>query len=117
MAQITAIDSLISEITDELTIEFSDDSQDVNTDILEIKVKNAVRKVRRVANIPTSYTEDEVAACLANYYYDVIHDIAGSNYSKIGAEGQTEHSEDDVKRVWQSEEELLKGVHAFVTVL
>lgn len=101
----------------DLLVELSDDDIEINADMLTVKVKNAIKKVKRVINFPKYYEEEEIAAYLSDHYYDVIHDIAGSNYSKIGAEGQTEHSEDDVKRVWQSEEDLLKGVFAFVSVL
>lgn len=110
------IDGLQNEIIDDLTVELSDDT-DFNADLLEIKVKNAVREVKRKRNYPAHYDADVIADDLYNNYYDVIHDIALYEYNRIGAEGQSEHSEDDVRRTWQSKDELLKGVFAFVTVL
>lgn len=115
MATRTAIDDLLEAIVEELTTELSDDTN-FNEDILTIKVKNAIREVRRKRNYPLSYTVDMIANDLQNYY-DVISQIALYEYNKIGAEGQTEHTEDDVRRSWVSKDELLRGVHAFITVL
>lgn len=115
MATIT-IDELQGEIVDDLTVELSDDT-DFNADLLEIKVKNAIREVKRKRNYPKTYDSETIAADLSDNYYDVIHDIALYEYNRIGAEGQSEHSEDDVRRTWQSKDELLQGVFAFVTVL
>lgn len=116
MATITAIDGLQNEIIDDLTVELSDDV-DFNAEMLEIKVKNAIREVRRKRNYPKTWDIDMIADDLSNNYYDVVHDIALYEYNRIGAEGQSEHSEDDVRRTWQSKDDLLRGVFAFVTVL
>ncbi len=115
MAKSIIAEDLQREITDELTTELSDDEA-FNEDILEIKVKNAIREVKRKRNYPASYTAEMIEADLENYY-DVIHDIALYEYNKVGAEGQSLHSEDDVQRSWVSKDDLLKGVHAFVSVL
>lgn len=122
------IDGLQREIVDDLKIELSDDIEETesteeseepgyNENVLNIKVKNAIREVRRVRNYPKKYTEEDIVSDLENNYYDVIHDIALLEYNKIGAEGQSDHSEDDVKRTWVSKDDLLASVHAFVTVL
>lgn len=115
MAKSIIAEDLQREITDELTTELSDDEA-FNDEILEIKVKNAIREVKRKRNYPASYTVEMIEADLENYY-DVIHDIALYEYNKVGAEGQSLHSEDDVQRSWVSKDDLLKGVHAFVSVL
>ena len=115
MAQAIIAEDLQREIVDELTTELSDDDA-FNEDILVIKVKNAVREVKRKRNYPANYTADMIEADLENYY-DVIHDLALYEYNKSGAEGQSLHSEDDVQRSWVSKDDLLKGVHAFVSVL
>ena len=115
MAQAIIAEDLQEQIIDDLTVELSDDEA-FSSDILEIKVKNAIREVKRKRNYPSSYTPDMIAADLENYY-DVIHELALYEYNKVGAEGQSLHSEDDVQRSWISKDELLKGVHAFVSVL
>lgn len=115
MAKSIIAEDLQREITDELTTELSDDEA-FNDEILDIKVKNAIREVKRKRNYPASYTTEMIEADLENYY-DVIHDIALYEYNKVGAEGQSLHSEDDVQRSWVSKDDLLKGVHAFVSVL
>ena len=115
MAQTNIAEDLQEQIVDELTIELSDDDA-FNSDILEIKVRNAIREVKRKRNYPASYTTDMIEADLENYY-DVIHELALYEYNKVGAEGQSLHSEDDVQRSWVSKDDLLKGVHAFVSAL
>lgn len=115
MAKSIIAEDLQREITDELTTELSDDEA-FNDEILEIKVKNAIREVKRKRNYPASYTTEMIETDLENYY-DVIHDLALYEYNKVGAEGQSLHSEDDVQRSWVSKDDLLKGVHAFVSVL
>lgn len=115
MAQTIIASGLQEQIIDDLTVELSDDDA-FNADILEIKVKNAIREVKRKRNYPANYTVSQIEADLENYY-DVIHELALYEYNKVGAEGQSLHSEDDVQRSWVSKDELLKGVHAFVTVL
>ena len=115
MAKSTIAEDLQNQIVDELTTELSDDEA-FNSDILEIKVRNAMREVRRKRNYPASYTVEMIEADLEDYY-DVIHDLALFEYNKVGAEGQSLHSEDDVQRSWVSKDDLLKGVHAFVSAL
>jgi len=115
MAKTIIAEGLQDQILDDLTIELSDDEA-FNSEILEIKVRNAIREVKRKRNYPASYTADMIEADLENYY-DVIHELALYEYNKVGAEGQSLHSEDDVQRTWISKDELLKGVHAFVSVL
>lgn len=119
------LNDLQNEIVDDLKIELSDDIEDAesstdtgyNENVLNIKVKNAIREVKRVRNYPKTYTEECITHDLENNYYDVIHDIALLEYNKIGAEGQSDHTEDDVRRSWVSKDDLLSSVHAFVTVL
>lgn len=115
MAKTTIAEDLQEQIVDELTVELSDDDA-FNSEILEIKVRNAIREVKRKRNYPASYTTEMIENDLENYY-DVIHELALYEYNKVGAEGQSLHSEDDVQRSWVSKDELLKGVHAFVSVL
>ena len=115
MAKSIIAEDLQEQIVDDLTVELSDDEA-FNDNILEIKVRNAIREVKRKRNYPASYTTEMIEADLESYY-DVIHDLALYEYNKVGAEGQTLHTEDDVQRSWVSKDDLLKGVHAFVSAL
>ena len=115
MAQAIIAEGLQEQIIDDLTVELSDDEA-FNSEILEIKVKYAIREVKRKRNYPASYTMAMIEADLDNYY-DVIHELALYEYNKVGAEGQSLHTEDDIQRSWVSKDDLLKGVHAFVSAL
>ena len=57
MAQTNIAEDLQEQIVDELTIELSDDDA-FNSDILEIKVRNAIREVKRKRNYPEMMCRD-----------------------------------------------------------
>ena len=109
------IKQLQDEIIDDLTTELQDDT-DFNSNLLEVKVKNAIREIRTRRNYPASYTEDMIAADLERLYTD-IERLAVIDYNQVGAQGQTSHTEDDVKRSWESRESILANVTSFVKVL
>lgn len=107
---------LEEELIQDLKTELYDDSN-LNLDIIAIKVKGAIRKVKMKRNyVATTYSETQIETDLYNYY-STIHDLAIKDYNMRGAEGETSHSELDISRQYASDDEILKGVHAFVQVI
>lgn len=105
-----------NEILTELAVEFEDDP-DYSEKVLQVKVNQAIRKVKTRRNYSaTDMTEDEIQADLYNYY-SVIFALAEYYYNQRGGEYESQHSEDGVNRTWIKEEELLRGVYAYVKVL
>ena len=107
---------LQEEIIEELTIELKNDPA-FDVDILRKKVKDAYRKVRAKREYKnTSYTEAQIEEDMYDNYFQYVNDLALYSFNKIGAEFQESHSENNVSRTWRSEDDILKGVHAFVKV-
>jgi len=102
-------------IIDDLTIELQNDT-DFDDNLLEVKVKNAIREVKTRRNYPKHYTDEMIADDL-DRYYTTIEGLAVLDYNQVGAQGQSLHSEDDVQRSWYSRDELLGNIPAFVSVL
>lgn len=108
--------SLKENIISDLTIELQSDAT-FNTDILAVKVDNAIRELKMKRNYAaTSFTAEQIQSDL-EIYYSVIKSVALYDYNHIGAEGEQSHSENSVSRTWISRDDLFKGVHAFVKVL
>lgn len=110
-----SIEGLQSELVADLKTELKNDP-DFDVDILEIKVKNAIRDVRsRRCYGATSYNESMIAADLENYY-SVIRSVALYDYNQRGAEGQVSHDENSIGRTWVDRDKLFNGVVAFVKI-
>lgn len=106
---------LQDEIVDDLKIELQDDT-DFNENLLEVKVKNAIREIRNRRGYPANFTEDRIVADLERLYSDIAR-LAVIDYNQVGAQGQSSHTEDDVKRSWESRENILCNITAYVKVL
>lgn len=103
-------------ITEELTVELKN-SPDFNAEILELKVKNAVREVKLRRNYTaTSFDDKKIDSDLYNYYSTILN-VARYDYNQIGAEGEQSHSENGISRSYIDRDALFRGVHPFVKVL
>lgn len=110
------INELANEVIGDLTIELQSDT-DFNADILEVKVKNAIREIIAKRSYPESYTEARIVDDLNKKYYPYIVNLSRYDYNQIGAEGQKSHAEDDINRNWVSRDNMFIGIHTFVKVL
>ena len=87
---------MIEEIIEELTTELREtEGERFNETLLRSKVKSAYRAVQTVRKYPKSYTEAMIERDMENYYSQV-KDIAMFDFNQIGAEGQTQYSQDGV---------------------
>ena len=93
----------------DLTIELKNEV-DFDAEILAVKVKNAIREVRAAKNYPSTYSEEKIANDMMNYYTN-IRAIALYDYTKIGAEGQTQYSADGESIHYLDRDKLFKGVY------
>lgn len=109
------IAELQEQVQGDLDAELKSDT-DYNEEILEIKVRNAIREVKTRRNYPESYTDEMIANDLERFY-STITALAVYDYNQIGAQGQSLHTEDDVQRSWYSRDEILGNIPAFVKVL
>ena len=110
------MDELYIMVMDELTTELQGDP-DFNLSILGVKVKNAIRDVRLKRNYKaTSYKEEQIVDDLYNYFSTIVN-VARYDYNQIGAEGQSQHNENDVSRTWVDRDRLFSDVIPFIKVL
>lgn len=106
---------LEQEIIAELTIELQGDAT-FNADILAVKVRNAIREVRKARNYPKSYTEEQMQSDMYDYFSN-IRNIALYDYNQIGGEFQQSNSEPGNSRTYVDRDKLFAGICPFVRVL
>ena len=104
-------ENILSELVTELSL-----TDNVDISALSIKVKNAVREVKRARNYPDYYTDKQIDKDLENYYSN-IRNLALYDYSQIGAEMEKSHSENGVSRTWEDRQKCFDGVYPFVKVI
>lgn len=105
------VESLINEILEDLKTELGlQDTSDIA--ILSSKVKNAYREVKRTRNYQTNHSQAFIDADMGNFYSN-IRDLALYDFNQVGAEFQSNHSENGYNRSWVDRKECLSGVVAF----
>lgn len=111
------IEELTTEVISDLTTELSSEPG-FDSNVLAVKVKNVIKEVIARRNYKvTTFTDDEIATDLNFYYYATIHDLALYDYNKIGAEGESSHSENGISRHYVDRDKLLGSVYSFVDCL
>lgn len=99
---------LQEELLADLTLEL-EDSDNFQPKALLQKVINAIRDVKEARNYPDYYTERQIERDLQRHY-SKIRRIALADYDKIGAEGETYHSEGDISRTYEDRNSLFNGI-------
>ena len=103
-------------IFEELQTELQDDPL-YNDEVLALKVKDAIREVkRRRCYQNANMTEAQIVADL-EYHFPVIKQAALIYYNRMGAEGETVHYENTVHRSFFYDDDIFTGVIPFVKVL
>ena len=106
---------MIEEIVAELMAKLKDEP-DLTEDICRAEVKNVVRELKMKRNYAaTSMSDEDISQDMENYY-SVVRNVAEARCVKMGAEGEQSHSENGISRYYVNEDDLWKGVHAFVRV-
>lgn len=101
---------MIEEIIEELTTELREtEGERFSETLLRSKVKSAYRAVQTARKYPKSYTEAMIERDMENYYSQV-KDIAMFDFNQIGAEGQTQYSQDGVSVHYVDRDKLFYGV-------
>ena len=103
------INDIEASVIADLTIELKNEV-DFDAEILAVKVRNAIREVKDAKNYPSTYSEEKINADMMNYFTN-IRAIALYDYTKIGAEGQTQYSADGESIHYLDRDKLFKGVY------
>lgn len=114
MVDITQLqDEIVTELTAQLETE-----ENFNAVALNAKVKIAILDVMGRREYENShYTDEKILNELGVRYYSTIVRLALYDYNQIGAEGQTQHSENSINRSWAERDKILSDVHPFVKIL
>lgn len=96
---------LITDLTEELTIT----DANFNSDLLTIKVKNALKDVRKARNYPSTYTAEMIDSDIQKYYPQA-RAISLYDYNMVGAEYEESHSENNISRVFVERQKLFAGI-------
>lgn len=102
---------IVSDLTDELDLTSAPDVV-----VLESKVKNAIREVKRTRNYQGHHADSFIWKDMENYYSN-IRELALYDFNQVGAEGQTSHSENGTSRAWKDRKECLMGIVPFVSTV
>lgn len=103
---------LEEEIMADLSAELSLTDPNFSQALLLPKVRSAIRAMRGARayqNNPEYWTDERIEKDLYNYF-DNIRGLAMDRYSKIGAEGQSSHSENGTSRAYQDEKRWFSSV-------
>lgn len=96
---------LIADLTEELTIT----DANFNSNLLTIKVKNALKDVQKARNYPSTYTVEMIDSDIQKYYSQA-RAIALYDYNMVGAEYEESHSENNISRVFVERQKLFAGI-------
>lgn len=105
-------DELINDIVDELRAEMRNEPL-FNEEVLVIKVKDAVKELKRRRDYSRTMTEEKILSDL-ELNYPVIKKAAAVFYGQMGVEGESVHYENTVHRSYTSADELYIGIVPFV---
>ncbi|EOS48312.1 hypothetical protein C810_01402 [Lachnospiraceae bacterium A2] len=97
------------ELLEDLKEELSATDPKFKPELIKLKIKNAIREVKRARNYPKHYTESAIVEDLENYYSN-IRNIALFDYNMIGAEGQSSSSENGTSRNFIDRDKLFSGI-------
>lgn len=101
-------EELISAVTTDLTTELTN-TPNFDEDVLSLKVSMAVTEVEEIRNYPDYYTETMIATDLTRLR-TTIYKLALYDYVRIGAYGESSHSENGTSRGYVDRDKLLSQV-------
>ena len=102
MANSNFVDLIMSELSEDI-------GEEVDTQRLLPKVRNAIREVEQARNYPATYTDEQKKSDLKRYISN-IEGIAMFDYNQIGAEGEAKHSENGTSREYINRNTYFYGI-------
>lgn len=103
---------LEQEIFADLSAELSVSDKNFNETLLLSKVRSSIRSIkgaRKYQNNPEFYDDDRIEKDLHNYFEN-IRGLSLDRYNRIGADGESSHSENGTSRVYEDEKRWFLGV-------
>ena len=103
------MDEMQTELITDLTAELTITDANFNSDLLTIKVKNALKDVQKARNYPSTYTAEMIDSDIKKYYSQA-RAISLYDYNMVGAEYEESHSENNISRVFVERRKLFAGI-------
>lgn len=100
---------LEQEIMLDLVEELQSLDPNFNASVLLVKIRNAMRDVKKARKYPSYYTDGQIEQDMYDYYSN-IRNIALYDYNLIGNEGQTSSSENNISRSYINRDSLFNGI-------
>lgn len=103
---------LEQDIFADLSAELSVSDKNFNETLLLSKVRSSIRSIkgaRKYQNNPEFYDDDKIEKDLHNYFEN-IRGLSLDRYNRIGADGESSHSENGTSRVYEDEKRWFSGV-------
>lgn len=103
---------LEEEVFADLSAELSISDENFNEALLLSKVRSAMRSIkgaRKYQNNPEFYNDERIEKDL-HEYFENIRGLALDRYNKIGADGESSHSENGTSRTYEEEKRWFSGV-------
>lgn len=104
MTRSELIEAVITDLTTEL-----EDTPNFSPDKLSLKVNNAVTEIEELRNYPKGYSETKISEDLTRFR-TAIYKLALYDYARIGAYGESSHSENGTSRGYVDRDKLLSQV-------
>lgn len=101
--------TLEQELIEDLTTELSLVDPKFSSDLLTIKVKNAIRDVKTARKYPASYSETQIEEDLKSFYSNC-RAIALNDYNKVGIDFEESHNESGVSTKFTDRNKLFFGI-------
>lgn len=105
------MEELVSDCLEELKIEL-ELTEESDIKILRVKIKSAIREVRSKFNFKEWHEEEFILNQLKNHISN-IKALAAYDYAKIGAEGESAHSEKNIRREYENRNRCFSGIVPF----
>lgn len=102
------LDEIKEEVITDLTLELQSD-ESFNADLLESKVKNALREVKTARRHPKSFTDELIAEDMENYISN-IRNLALYDYNRSGVEETTSYTGNGETRAYMERSKLFQGI-------
>ena len=105
-----------NELNTNLAIDLAANGETVDANVLAVKVNSVVKELLFIKNYAaTSMTDAQIEADIERYYPQCMS-VARYDYNMIGAEGETQHSENGISRHYVDRQKLWSGVIPFAKV-
>lgn len=103
------MDEMQTDLVADLTAELTITDANFNSNLLTIKVSNAIKEVKRARNYPSTYSAEKIDSDIQKYYSQA-RAIALYDYNAVGSEYEKTHSENNISRTYVEREKLFAGI-------